>query len=160
MPPKRPQSARYMVCQSGRCSLIFFLILKKETTLAVKEDPVLCHWLIGSDKEATLVLQENGITDWCRLKLSRNKAEENSAHHLGRQWEVANFMQQGREEGAFQMPHIWTDTLMCSSAISPVKIFFSFTVFGLMPSDCSVECCHILLGEICLRVTSRTASKL
>lgn len=60
-------------------------------------------------------------------------------------------MQRGKGEGAFQMPHIGTDTLMCSSAISPVKIFLSLAVLGLMQSDRSVERCHILLGEICLK---------
>lgn len=69
-------------------------------------------------------------------------------------------MQQGKEEGVFQSPHIGTDTLMCSSAISLVKIFFSLAVLSLMQSDHSVEACHVLLGEVYLTVTSCRAFKL
>lgn len=51
MPPKGPWSARCMACQSGHgCFRNFLSIKKNETTLAAKEDPVLCHWLIGIDK--------------------------------------------------------------------------------------------------------------
>ena len=62
--------------------IFFFNIKKEEIILAAEEELVLCHWLIGIDKATALVLQENGVTDWCRPALSRNKAEENTAHHL------------------------------------------------------------------------------
>lgn len=64
-------------------------------------------------------------------------------------------MQPGKGEGMFQMPHIWTDTLMCSSAISPVKILFPLAILDLMQSDHSVAVWHILLGEICPIVSNK-----
>lgn len=102
MLPKWPQAAKSMACQSGQRSLIFFFnIKKKEIILATEEELVLSHWLIGIDKSAALVLQENGIADWCWSALSRNKAEESSAHHLEETMRGGKFHATGRRGGHF-----------------------------------------------------------
>lgn len=151
MLPKWPQAARCMPVWSLLFNF-FFNIKKEEIILAAEEELVLCHWLIGIDKATALVLQGNGVTDWCRPALSRNKAEENSAHHLEETMRGGRFHATGKRGGhvsdatylnwhfdvfkchlpcqnIFSFSHTWSNTIrpQCGSVTYPLRCHLSYS---------------------------------